>query len=243
MKKAYGFIEMVGLASAVVAVDTALKAANVELDGLESAKGAGMHTLKISGEVSSVKAAVSSILGERSLQGKVYAHTVIARLSDGLEGMIEGSKDDLVRKNTKEAEKESMAVMGRDKEVSDHEEAEASVLPEGESQDDEESQDEDEEVSEASPKLPQRDADAAVEAEKETIEMKTTEEAEETEVSPKEPGPESPDGVDAPMEEAPEPSEDEEKKKIYTCNICLDPKCIRIKGEPRTKCIHYKEKE
>ena len=72
MKKAYGFVEMMGLASAVVAVDTALKAANVTLDGMEPAKGQGMHTLKITGEVSSVKAAVSSILGDKSLQGKVY---------------------------------------------------------------------------------------------------------------------------------------------------------------------------
>lgn len=38
--------------------------------------------------------------------------------------------------------------------------------------------------------------------------------------------------------------EDEEigniKKDRYTCNICKDPKCPRLKGELKSTCIHYK---
>lgn len=243
MKKAYGFIEMLGLASAVVAVDTALKAANVELDGLEPAKGAGMHTLKITGEVSSVKAAVSSILGERSLQGKVFAHTVIARPSDGLEAMIDGGKDDLVRRNTEVERNQPMPENGSAKENSEPEDAVNAGASKDEDTVEEESEDAD--ISEASPELPQTEAFASVEAEEVSEALEETEET-----VPQEPGPSSAEGVDAPMEEAPqsESQKTETKKKSgkdksVTCNICLDPKCTRLKGEPHAKCIHYKEKE
>ncbi|EHV9650520.1 propanediol utilization microcompartment protein PduK, partial [Salmonella enterica subsp. enterica serovar Enteritidis] len=37
---------------------------------------------------------------------------------------------------------------------------------------------------------------------------------------------------EAPAEEAPQESE------LVSCNLCLDPKCPRQKGEPRTLCIH-----
>lgn len=89
MMKAHGFIEIFGLASAVTAMDTAVKAANVEIAGLESAKGQGLHTIKLRGEVGAVKAAVSAVLGSSLLQGKVYAHTVIARPSEEIRPMLE----------------------------------------------------------------------------------------------------------------------------------------------------------
>ncbi|WP_080081713.1 microcompartment protein, partial [Salmonella enterica] len=37
---------------------------------------------------------------------------------------------------------------------------------------------------------------------------------------------------EATAEEAPQESE------LVSCNLCLDPKCPRQKGEPRTLCIH-----
>ncbi|ELX3159144.1 microcompartment protein, partial [Salmonella enterica] len=37
---------------------------------------------------------------------------------------------------------------------------------------------------------------------------------------------------EAPAEEAPQESE------LVSCNLCLDPKCPRQKGETRTLCIH-----
>lgn len=92
MMKAHGFIEIFGLASAVTAMDTAVKAANVEIAGLESAKGQGLHTIKLRGEVGAVKAAVSAVLGSSLLEGKVYAHTVIARPSEEIRPMLEERK-------------------------------------------------------------------------------------------------------------------------------------------------------
>jgi microcompartment protein CcmL/EutN len=179
MKKAYGFVEMKGLASAVVAVDTALKAANVEMEGLEPAKGQGMHTLKFNGEVSSVHAAVSSILGNRELSGKVFSHTVIARPSDGLEMMIE----------------------------------EASGLESSE--------------------------DQKAEMEEESKEEKSLELLSEPEEIPPLEEPQEERVTDTLIQE----TEKRKRKNTVTCNLCGDPKCLRVKGEPRVKCIHYKEKE
>ena len=196
MKKAYGFVEMKGLASAVVAVDTALKAANVEMEGLEPAKGQGMHTLKFNGEVSSVHAAVSSILGNRELSGKVFSHTVIARPSDGLERMIEGL-DDLIRKEDQEKDpgekkkgEEPKDGLSSEEESSGEEEKPAELLSEPE---------------ESSP-----------------LEEPREERAQD------------------PLVQEPEKRK---RKNAVTCNLCGDPECLRVKGEPRVKCIHYKEKE
>ncbi|MFH5835495.1 BMC domain-containing protein [Proteiniclasticum sp. C24MP] len=223
MKKAYGFIEMKGLASAVVAVDTALKAANVEIEGLEPAKGQGMHTLKINGEVGAVHAAVSSILGSSELQGKVYSHTVIARPSDGLELMIHGM-DDLKRKENTNKETAEQSPQPEREEPSRETSEGASGKEDSEEED----------TSEAESSIEQK-------AEQE-------EQSEEEESAPIMPGPGAADSVQAPMEEgetkAPEQDGMKKKRKnVVTCNLCGDPECLRVKGEPRVKCIHYKEKE
>lgn len=36
---------------------------------------------------------------------------------------------------------------------------------------------------------------------------------------------------------------DEEKVEKYTCNLCKDPKCPRVKGDLRVNCIHYADKD
>lgn len=35
--------------------------------------------------------------------------------------------------------------------------------------------------------------------------------------------------------------DDIKRKDRYTCNICEDPKCPRLKGELKSTCIHYKD--
>ncbi|MBR0575625.1 BMC domain-containing protein [Proteiniclasticum sp. BAD-10] len=223
MKKAYGFIEMMGLASAVVAVDTALKAANVELEGLEAAKGGGWHTIKLTGEVSAVKAAVSAILAERSLQGKVRSHTVIPRPSQGLETLLEKAEDQLPLKKNPSREE---------------------ALPEAETVEETPSE-------EPLPVEPQPFTEETVETE--PVEEPKEEEAEPFEDSsfsedllePAEPGPETVDNgelVKIAME-VPRPRKTPLKKGTPTCNLCQDPTCPRKKGEPRNRCIHHKEKE
>ena len=90
--KALGLIETVGLAAAVEAADTCMKAANVELIGYERAQGFGMVTVKISGDVSAVQAAIDSAKIQAATVNTVCAALVIPRPAAKLEIMIESSE-------------------------------------------------------------------------------------------------------------------------------------------------------
>ena len=37
--------------------------------------------------------------------------------------------------------------------------------------------------------------------------------------------------------------DDSNLENSYTCNLCKDPKCPRVKGDLRSECIHYDEKK
>jgi ethanolamine utilization microcompartment shell protein EutS len=82
--KAMGFIESLGLASAVTAADAALKAANVELIGRENSRGAGMITIKIIGDVGAVKAAIDAAKTVSSQVARVWSVDVIPRPAEAL---------------------------------------------------------------------------------------------------------------------------------------------------------------
>lgn len=71
--KSIGFIETFGLAACVAAADAAVKSANVKLLGFEYAKGGGMCTVKVEGNVGACKAAVEA--------GKKAAESVKGSLS------------------------------------------------------------------------------------------------------------------------------------------------------------------
>lgn len=163
MKDAFGFIETVGKAAAIEAMDTAVKAADVELAGLENSRGGGCMTVKITGEISAVKAAVeAAVTAVQAMGGTVFAHNIIAKASDELENMLTqtmGKRD------------ETRWYAGDDKKTLVTEPLQ-------------------EESTEPEPQL---------------------------------------------MEEVIE----EEKKP--TCNLCGDPRCERVRGEARIKCIHYNE--
>lgn len=105
-----GLIETVGLTTAVTAADAALKSANVKLVGYEFAKGGGMTTVKVCGDVGAVKAAVAAATAAASAIGRVAAVTVIARPARGIAGMV-ASKDTVGREaaNSPAREKEQTA--------------------------------------------------------------------------------------------------------------------------------------
>lgn len=88
-----GLIETIGLATAIEAADAAIKSANVELLGYEPAKGNGMHTVKLVGDVGAVKAAVDAGVAAASRIGEVYAYKVLARTAEGLESVITASEN------------------------------------------------------------------------------------------------------------------------------------------------------
>ncbi len=88
-KRSVGFIEAIGLASAIEAADTAVKAANVTLLGYEYSGYDARIVVKVEGKIGDVKAAIAaasratqkvqgslsgyqSILCKGALDGKVY---------------------------------------------------------------------------------------------------------------------------------------------------------------------------
>lgn len=90
--KALGYIETIGLPVAVEAADSAIKAANVSLLGYELAKGDGMVTVKVEGDVGAVKAAVSAAAAAAGKIGTVVSTHVIPRPAEGT-GKITRSRD------------------------------------------------------------------------------------------------------------------------------------------------------
>ena len=87
-KKSLGLIETIGLTAAIEAADIAVKTANVTLVGYELAKGSGMTTVKIEGDVGAVKAAISAASAAAARVGKIVSVHVIARPSEGLSALI-----------------------------------------------------------------------------------------------------------------------------------------------------------
>lgn len=87
-----GLIETVGLVAAVEAADAAVKSANVTLVGYELARGSGMATVKVEGDVGAVNAAVSAAKAAASRVGRVVSTRVIARPSSYLETMVRNSE-------------------------------------------------------------------------------------------------------------------------------------------------------
>ena len=75
-KKALGIIETYGLTAAVVAADAALKSADVKLIGYEYARGSGLTTVKVVGDVGAVRAAIDAADGAARRAGRWYRNTL-----------------------------------------------------------------------------------------------------------------------------------------------------------------------
>ena len=84
---AIGMIETQGLTAVIEAVDTACKAANVEVIGREKL-GGGYITVLIKGDVAAVTAAVEAGKNKVEGLGKLIAAHVIARPSAAVLGLL-----------------------------------------------------------------------------------------------------------------------------------------------------------
>ena len=91
MGKALGLIEFIGYVPAICAADTALKAASVDLIGIEKVTG-GIVTVKITGDVDAVQAAVESAENYASRIGSLRSAHVIPRLDDEVENLLMNGK-------------------------------------------------------------------------------------------------------------------------------------------------------
>ena len=84
---ALGLIETYGFVPAVEAADTAVKSADVTLQGCRRV-GAGLVTVVMTGDIASVKAAVEAGSASAARLGQVRSATVIGRTGDGLETIL-----------------------------------------------------------------------------------------------------------------------------------------------------------
>jgi ethanolamine utilization protein EutM len=114
--RALGLIETVGYTTAVSAADAAVKAADVEIIGIEKVIGVNGSlgvTIHLGGDVGAVKAAVEAGQAEGERIGKVISADVIARVHDDVDrklislfGLNEGTtKEEIDTKEKKQSEK------------------------------------------------------------------------------------------------------------------------------------------
>ena len=82
MKQALGLVEIQGLATAVLAADAMVKAANIQILEIENSKGLGYMAIKVSGDVGDVDAAVNVGCQVGRMNGKLISWKVIPRPSD-----------------------------------------------------------------------------------------------------------------------------------------------------------------
>ncbi|MGH4139736.1 BMC domain-containing protein [Clostridium sp.] len=87
-RRALGLIEVKGYLGAIEAADVALKSANVNLIGCEIVRG-GLVTVKLEGDVSSVKAAVEAAEDALAKLNVLLASHVIARPDTSVWDIIE----------------------------------------------------------------------------------------------------------------------------------------------------------
>ncbi|MFZ5354824.1 MAG: BMC domain-containing protein [Bacillota bacterium] len=93
MNGALGLIEVIGMATAVSALDAACKNADVKLVGCNKVIGAGKSisvTIQIAGQVAAVRSAVDAGVEAANKVGKVLAHHVMPRPHEELEKLIFG---------------------------------------------------------------------------------------------------------------------------------------------------------
>lgn len=105
-----GLIETVGLAVAVEAADAAMKSANVALKGYELTKGGGLVTVKFTGEVGAMNAAIAAGVAAAGRVGSVYAWKVIARTASGIDNIIASKETYSVQDAPSVAEPQKTAI-------------------------------------------------------------------------------------------------------------------------------------
>lgn len=88
MKEALGLLEVAGLTAAIKAADVMVKAANVTILNVEKARGGGWMTVKVTGDVGAVQAAVQAGVAQAKHERHYIAHKVIPRPAEGIDAML-----------------------------------------------------------------------------------------------------------------------------------------------------------
>lgn len=88
MKEALGLVETIGLSTAILAADAMAKTANVNIIDLENTKGSGYMTIKVSGDVGAVTAAVTAGRQVAVENNAFVSSKVIPRPSNNIESVF-----------------------------------------------------------------------------------------------------------------------------------------------------------
>lgn len=84
MKQSLGLLEVCGLALAISCADIMAKSASITLVALEKTNGSGWMVIKITGDVASVQAAITTGAQFAEQRNGLVAHKVIARPGEGI---------------------------------------------------------------------------------------------------------------------------------------------------------------
>ncbi|WP_145577758.1 BMC domain-containing protein [Yersinia alsatica] len=84
MKTSLGLLEVSGLALAIGAADAMAKAASVQLIGIEKTNGSGWMLIRLTGDVASVQAAISTGAAFAEQHHGLVSHAVLARPATAL---------------------------------------------------------------------------------------------------------------------------------------------------------------
>lgn len=84
MKTSLGLLEVSGLALAIGAADAMAKAASVKLIGIEKTNGSGWMLIRLTGDVASVQAAISTGAAFAEQHHGLVSHAVLARPATAL---------------------------------------------------------------------------------------------------------------------------------------------------------------
>lgn len=95
-KTAVGVAEFTKLTSAIVFIDTAVKAADVHFIGCELT-GSGLVSMKLQGNVAAVQAAMDAGIATAAAFGGAFGHTVLARPHEETERMLRGRTSVYIR--------------------------------------------------------------------------------------------------------------------------------------------------
>ena len=223
MSQSLGLLEVAGLLSAIAVADVMVKTANVRIIAVEEARGNGWMTVKIEGSVDAVNAAIDAGVAVAKGMNVLISKKVIARPDQTVYGMFASEKEVEIAEYepridtdalVQDVEKENIVEVS---EICDEVTDPVVEMPEVEFQ----SEEIEVEASEA-----ELQNEEVVDPVAEEIDIEE-DEASDVELQDEE-------VVDPVVEET-----NADKVPEATCNLCLDPRCGRRKGEFKTSCLHY----
>lgn len=97
MNQSLGLVEISGMSTALVVADAMAKSANIKIIGIENSKGLGYMTIKITGDIGAVNAAVSAGKQVGITHNHFVSSKVIPRPSDFVYKVFGTIKEETVK--------------------------------------------------------------------------------------------------------------------------------------------------